>query len=254
MAHVRILCPKCNAPFKVDEAHKGKNGRCSKCGEPFVISWAEANQGLPLSPEPKLAESQAQQEATNLSPLAILANEAISKIQSIGSTQTEVAGDLMLKIIALGEEGISAAIEVFKSKDSKDKQIHLIIILGVWAKKHEQAKDFLIEVADGSVVATDVARSMAQIFLKKEKEKDKPCFIATAVCGIDSEEVRILRQFRDTVLLKSFLGGAFVNIYYGISPTIAALIKSSPRAQYVIRKVLVSPIARFAKRKINELF
>jgi len=75
------------------------------------------------------------------------------------------------------------------------------------------------------------------------------CFIATATCGIDSEEVIILRHFRDTILVNSVLGRQFVKIYYRISPSLASFIEGSPKACYVIRNVIVHPIAKLVDRK-----
>ena len=75
------------------------------------------------------------------------------------------------------------------------------------------------------------------------------CFIATATCGLDSEEVIILRHFRDAILVNSVLGRLFVKIYYRISPSIASFIEGSPKACNVIRNVIVHPIARLVDRK-----
>lgn len=74
------------------------------------------------------------------------------------------------------------------------------------------------------------------------------CFIATATCGLNSEEVIILRHFRDAILVNSILGRLFVKMYYRISPPIASFIESSPKACYVIRNVFVHPIARLVDR------
>ncbi|MFA6088403.1 MAG: CFI-box-CTERM domain-containing protein [Candidatus Woesearchaeota archaeon] len=47
-------------------------------------------------------------------------------------------------------------------------------------------------------------------------EKDKECFVATVVYGnINAPEVQILREFRDEVLVKNYLGRKFVSFYYG---------------------------------------
>ena len=77
------------------------------------------------------------------------------------------------------------------------------------------------------------------------------CFIATAACGLDSEEVIILRHFRDTVLLNSALGCSLVRTYYRVSPPISSLIADSPIAKYVVRNVLVRPWARLANKLIE---
>jgi hypothetical protein len=220
MGNIRVKCPKCRVILKFDEIHIGKKGRCTKCDERFVISQPEENQDLSLAAEPKRSQPHAQQEVTNLSPLAQLINNAIKKMDSDDLTQTEVSKvislakegipaaleffkgrvskhaevseDLMLKVISLGEEGIQAAIELFKSYDSKHNRTRLIIILEVWAYNYKQAYDFLIEVSEGSVPASDFDRRIVQDFLKKNKAKS--CFIATAVCGRDSEEVSINKE------------------------------------------------------------
>ncbi len=81
--------------------------------------------------------------------------------------------------------------------------------------------------------------------------KKSGCFIATAACGLDSEEVMILRYFRDTVLLSSAVGHLFVKAYYWISPPIASLIENSPKAKSVIRNLLVVPVAKLVDRRYN---
>jgi len=74
------------------------------------------------------------------------------------------------------------------------------------------------------------------------------CFIATVVCGIDSEEVRILRRFRDNVLADSAAGRLLVRIYYRISPAIASVIASSPKARYIVRRAFIQPCAKLADK------
>ena len=87
-----------------------------------------------------------------------------------------------------------------------------------------------------------------KIFASKES---KACFIATASCGIDSEEVKILRDFRDRILLRNFSGRLFVQAYYKISPPIASLIKKSTKTKHAIRNTVVRPLAKYASRKLN---
>ena len=52
----------------------------------------------------------------------------------------------------------------------------------------------------------------------------KGCYIATAVYGsYDCPQVWTLRRFRDSILLKTWYGRAFVRLYYAISPTFVNL-------------------------------
>jgi hypothetical protein len=46
------------------------------------------------------------------------------------------------------------------------------------------------------------------------------------------------------------LGRAAINLYYGVSPTIAAWIQRSPRLKAAIRRVLVDPVSRWARAQL----
>ncbi|MBI2605769.1 MAG: hypothetical protein HYW49_06780 [Deltaproteobacteria bacterium] len=64
------------------------------------------------------------------------------------------------------------------------------------------------------------------------------CFIATAVFGPQSPEVRILQQFRDDVLARSLAGRAVIRAYYLASPPLARLTARTPALASVFRAVL----------------
>ena len=77
---------------------------------------------------------------------------------------------------------------------------------------------------------------------RQNSKASSGCFIATATYGTPlANEVRILCKFRDTYLLKYFLGRKFVSQYYRISPSISKYIASRPVLKKLIRKSL-SPI------------
>jgi hypothetical protein len=62
------------------------------------------------------------------------------------------------------------------------------------------------------------------------------CFIATAAYGSPLEShVMVLRQFRDTYLMKTKLGRAFVQLYYKYSPPIADVIAKHYWMRVVVR-------------------
>ena len=68
------------------------------------------------------------------------------------------------------------------------------------------------------------------------------CFIATAAYGSYMEpEVRVLRQFRDEVLLTHSPGRWIVNWYYRSSPRYAAFIAGDETARWIAR-VLLAPL------------
>ncbi|MDG5816260.1 VRR-NUC domain-containing protein [Chitinispirillales bacterium ANBcel5] len=61
-----------------------------------------------------------------------------------------------------------------------------------------------------------------------EKREKSGCFVATVVYGsYECEQVVQLRQFRDQVLLRSFLGRAFVRVYYSRGPALASIVERS---------------------------
>lgn len=74
---------------------------------------------------------------------------------------------------------------------------------------------------------------------------DEPgCFIATAVYGSNnSPEVKLLRLWRDAVLLKRYFGRIFVKFYYKVSPYIASVIEKNKLLKILFRNV----IDRFVK-------
>ncbi len=72
------------------------------------------------------------------------------------------------------------------------------------------------------------------------------CFIATAAYGSALDpSVKILRDFRDKLLLSNRLGHSFVNWYYKVSPPIADLIRPSEIMKTGVRIVLI-PAVGFA--------
>jgi len=69
--------------------------------------------------------------------------------------------------------------------------------------------------------------------------KNSSCFIATAAFGHqDQVEVVSLRKFRDDVLLNSYFGRLFINIYETTSPPLAAYIRHKPFFRTVVRKII----------------
>ena len=75
----------------------------------------------------------------------------------------------------------------------------------------------------------------------------EPCFIATAAYGTPaSDEVGVLRDFRDRYLLTNRFGAAFVRAYYRFSPPVARFIAARPLVRAATR-VLLAPVVAVAK-------
>lgn len=80
-----------------------------------------------------------------------------------------------------------------------------------------------------------------------------PCFVATAVMGdFDDPIVLLLRQFRDTVLLRSLPGRLFVRTYYRLSPPLARWIAPSVRRRAFFYRTLIAPAATIAQRTLSK--
>lgn len=68
---------------------------------------------------------------------------------------------------------------------------------------------------------------------------ENSCFIATAAYGSPLEKnVKVLRSFRDQILLKTSVGQLFVKAYYLLSPPLAKWIGQSASRRSVARTVL----------------
>ena len=115
---------------------------------------------------------------------------------------------------------------------------------------------------DGSTVNYTDANELKVYFLSKsftdgssdalysvadESQVNEGCFIATAAYGSYFEKhVKVLRDFRDKVLLKFSLGKEFVRLYYKYSPPIAKKIAKSEIAKSIIR-ITLTPVVYMIK-------
>lgn len=69
------------------------------------------------------------------------------------------------------------------------------------------------------------------------------CFVATAAYGTPgAEQIDVLREFRDTVLVRSTPGSQFVALYYRLSPPIAEVISGNSFLRTMVRELLVDPL------------
>jgi uncharacterized repeat protein (TIGR02543 family) len=69
------------------------------------------------------------------------------------------------------------------------------------------------------------------------------CFIATAAYGTrTSEQIDVLREFRDVVLLENSVGSEFVALYYQLSPPVADFIAGNSFLRTMVRDLVVDPV------------
>jgi len=73
---------------------------------------------------------------------------------------------------------------------------------------------------------------------KIEVKSGPQCFIATACFGPDSEEVVVLKTWRDQSLRQSSLGRWLVHRYYMTGPSIAKFLKQRPVIKGIVKGVL----------------
>jgi hypothetical protein len=102
-----------------------------------------------------------------------------------------------------------------------------------WGNESEQATTVItLEAADGGSPPTAPSSSGGG------------CFIATAAFGsYEAPAVRLLRGFRDEVLMPTAPGRWFVSGYYAVSPPIADRIATSETARALVRLLLLPLIA-----------
>jgi len=96
------------------------------------------------------------------------------------------------------------------------------------------------------IIAGDQSPLLHDLTVQSSEEDDfvGGCFIAAAAYGTPmAQEVRVLRQFRDTSLLPTSLGKALVELYYQVSPPMAEFITGHPSLKPVVRAALVPAVA-----------
>ncbi len=122
-----------------------------------------------------------------------------------------------------------------------------IIPVTVQFQYQYDAADRLIQARTANLLATRIEYDFAGNPIRRRVFESLPggggggggCFIATAAYGSDLDRnVETLRRFRDRHLLTNAAGRAFVERYYELSPSFAALISRDERARTFARGLL----------------
>lgn len=115
--------------------------------------------------------------------------------------------------------------------------------IGSWSVKASWEGDAEYEAASSQQIVFTVDEEEES---PVEEEKNKGCIIATATYGSElSPEVQFLRGFRDNIVLNTFAGKNFMEVfnswYYSFSPKVASAIAGN-YALRVFMKILLYPL------------
>ncbi|MCK5590667.1 MAG: restriction endonuclease [Candidatus Pacebacteria bacterium] len=131
-----------------------------------------------------------------------------------------------------------------KSCDSIDNPEKYVTEEGVITLAFEMDDDFICERMD---FVSDECESISAENEAKQQQLSSGCFIATACYSQESQEIQILRQFRDKFLLKHDWGVKVVKVYYKLSPKYADMIKKNNILK-IINKAWLKPIICFIRK------
>lgn len=83
---------------------------------------------------------------------------------------------------------------------------------------------------------------------KGEEKAKGGCFIATAAFGTpEAPAVVILKEFREQILRPRLLGHIAIRLYETLSPPVASIIAENRTFRFLVRKLLVLPLSRWAR-------
>jgi hypothetical protein len=68
------------------------------------------------------------------------------------------------------------------------------------------------------------------------------CFIASEIYGADSDEVFILRYFRDNFLLSNRIGKILVNLYYRVGPSIISIMRRFSLVRFSLHQMVAMSV------------
>ena len=74
-------------------------------------------------------------------------------------------------------------------------------------------------------------------------EKQECSIVMEARGDAAAPELGILRDFRDEILFRYWLGRVFIRLYYAVSPGIARVLARSSALCHFVRALLVRPLA-----------
>ena len=126
-----------------------------------------------------------------------------------------------------------------KSKDTKALEILKNYFSSLSKTNTNSSKDY-------NRHCSNVERIIKEI--EKGKHKND-CFVASVVFSPDSEEVIILREFRDQCLIKNIFGVLFIRAYYRFGHSLAIIVSKSWLLKMISHKLLTIIIYTWSKKK-----
>jgi len=167
-------------------------------------------------------------------------NSLLIKAKLYGHWQKPIGGLQHKKAIECYEEALKLA-KNNKELEAKVRFIYGVAgrILGVSKEKNISNLQRVIELTG---LESDMGRESAKLIEKEKNRKKNGCFIATAVYGDEfSEEVILLKSFRDQFLLTTNYGKVLVKFYYFISPFLSKIIANKITIRNILKKYLFNP-------------
>lgn len=130
----------------------------------------------------------------------------------------------------------------------EEKFIHRCSFCGMFMS--EKDNTFLWDIDDKSSLRRDSwnMHKSCKSLAKRMMPQKHGCFIATAVYGENSAEVKTLCIFRDDFLVLYHPGRLFIRFYYLLSPSIALLFTKNTRLKLFMCKFFISPIFQCIKK------
>jgi hypothetical protein len=87
--------------------------------------------------------------------------------------------------------------------------------------------------------------------VNKGRSKSAKCFVATAAYGSElAPSVLVLREYRDTFLLRSRTGRAITGFYCLVSSPLAAVVARNKILRQIIRRILLEPLGAYVLGKL----
>jgi hypothetical protein len=115
---------------------------------------------------------------------------------------------------------------------------------GIWYYKVSAFNDF------GEVDCVNPGSYLIEYRETIPEEVGGGCFIASVCFGENSWQVKILKEFRDKILMKISIGKKFVRFYYTYAPYVKEYIKDRVLIKYLV-KISLYPVVFIAYLLIN---